>query len=24
VTKLSVERWTNPFLQDLESLVGGL
>jgi len=25
VTKLSVERWTNPFLQDLENLlVGGL
>lgn len=23
-TKLSVERWTNPFLQDLESLGGGL
>lgn len=23
-TKLSVERWTNPFLQDLEGLVGGL
>lgn len=24
VTQLSVERWTNPFLQDLGSLVGGL
>lgn len=24
VTQLSVERWTNPFLQDLESLVGGI
>lgn len=24
VTKLSIERWTNPFLQDLENLVGGL
>jgi glyoxylase-like metal-dependent hydrolase (beta-lactamase superfamily II) len=23
-TKLSIERWTNPFLQDIESLVGGL
>ncbi len=23
-TTLSAERWTNPFLQDLESLVGGL
>lgn len=24
VTKLSIERWTNPFLQNLESIVGGL
>ncbi len=24
VTKLSVERWTNPFLQDLEGLIGEL